>query len=343
MPRVATTSTFRTHKLPTGGRIPPCPPLKVRCPEPDCPWSFKTPTDLRRHTPRHMSPEERERQMYKCPEPGCTHKSLQKSNLETHYVAKHTGLKPHVCKQCTYCAADPSCLHRHMRAIHAYVSRSAPPRKRSAARASFIPATVETASPSSDYAESSTSSWSVSPSPASSTDYLSPSVSYSPSASFDDQYTSYSPLAMSDALLHPHSSASSPNSSTHSSLPSSTHASLPASPSFDSSNNWKWDDAFESGCFAIHAQIQTQQHTTTPASWPAMQHPAEGVDFFAPRCDASASAFEGAQPLCEDALLHQLSLLPSSVYDPTTSYLLDPSLGVQDFASVFGEWSDVLC
>ncbi|KAJ6582385.1 hypothetical protein B0H19DRAFT_1229362 [Mycena capillaripes] len=335
MPRVTTTSTSGTHKLPTNGRIPPCPPLKVRCPEQGCPWSFRTPTDLRRHMPRHMSPEERESQMYKCPEPGCTHRSLQRSNLETHYIAKHTGLKPHVCKQCTYCTADPSCLHRHMRAVHAYVSRSERPKKRSAARASTIPATVETTSPSSDYCESSGSSWSTAPSPASSMDFL-----FS-GASFDEQSTSYSPPVIPDALLYLNSYVSSPASSTECSLPSPTHVSLPASPAIDTLSNWKWDDAFETGCFAIHEETH---HTTIPALGPAMQYPAEGVNFFAPGCDATAFAFlpistsiEAELPLFDPA---QLFFQPP-VYD-TTSYLLEPSLEIQGLASVLGEWSAVV-
>ncbi|KAJ7364546.1 hypothetical protein DFH08DRAFT_950115 [Mycena albidolilacea] len=145
MPRVATTSTSRSHKL-ADGKMPPSPPRRVRCPESSCPWSFKNQTDLSRHMPRHMSPEERKKQMYKCPQPGCTHRSLQKSNLQTHYNAKHSGLKPHVCKKCAYCVADPSCLHKDMVAVHQYIPGTTPRKCRSAA--SLIPAADASTVPS---------------------------------------------------------------------------------------------------------------------------------------------------------------------------------------------------
>ncbi|KAJ6582395.1 hypothetical protein B0H19DRAFT_1332575 [Mycena capillaripes] len=285
--------------------------------------------------PRHMSPEERESQMYECPEPGCTHRSLQKSNLETHYIAKHTGLKPHVCKQCTYCTADPSCLRRHMRTVHAYVSRSEPPKKRSAARASTIPGTVGTTLPSSDYFESSGSSSSAAPSPASPTDFV-----FS-GASFDGQSTSYSPPVIPDALLYLNYYASSPASSTDCSLPSPTHASLPASPAIDTLINWKWDDTFETGCFAIHEQTH---HTTTPALGPAIQYPANGVNFFAPDCDATASALlpVSISIKTEQLLFHPALLFFQPPVYESTSYLLEPSLEIQGLAFVSGEWSGMV-
>ncbi|ESK89605.1 zinc-responsiveness transcriptional activator [Moniliophthora roreri MCA 2997] len=41
-------------------------------------------TDLALHRKTHLSPEERAAVGYQCPEPGCTFKSLQKSNFNTH-------------------------------------------------------------------------------------------------------------------------------------------------------------------------------------------------------------------------------------------------------------------
>ncbi|KAJ7893369.1 hypothetical protein B0H14DRAFT_3671857 [Mycena olivaceomarginata] len=130
-----------------------------------------------------MSSEEREKQTYKCPQPGCTHQSLQKSNLTTHFNAKHSGLKPHVCKKCTYCAADPACLYRHMVALHNYAPGTEP----------ALPS-----SPSSDYSDLSTDTWtrSAAPSPSSAT-YSHPlsSPSHS-SASPDELFSSYPPFIL---------------------------------------------------------------------------------------------------------------------------------------------------
>ncbi|KAJ7093502.1 hypothetical protein C8R44DRAFT_890725 [Mycena epipterygia] len=102
---------------------PPFPPRHVRCPEPGCPWGYHRSNDLKRHSLAHMSSEEKAAAMFVCKEPNCKHMTLQKSNMETHYNAKYSGLKPHICNQCAYCAADPSSLHHHKRAVH----RSGPP------------------------------------------------------------------------------------------------------------------------------------------------------------------------------------------------------------------------
>ncbi|KAJ7722012.1 hypothetical protein B0H16DRAFT_1692021 [Mycena metata] len=216
MPRVATTSSARPRQLPSGGRMPPSPALRFRCPEQGCLWSYSRRSDLNRHLPTHMSPEEREKQMYQCPEVGCTKKFLQKSNMITHYTASHTGLKPYICTQCSYCTADPACLHRHMRDIHAYVPGSEPRRKQSAASAllsSIMEPVVRCVSPSSE-----SESWNMS-----------------------------TPSSPNAKLYYPHDALyldlPSPSSS------SSCDSSLPASPE----DSWMWDPSFEAAlaCFDV--------------------------------------------------------------------------------------------
>ncbi|KAJ7444504.1 hypothetical protein FB451DRAFT_1434399 [Mycena latifolia] len=133
MPRLATTSTSSSsHRKPSGGKTPPCPPLRFRCIKQGCLWSFARKSCLERHLHRHKSPVEKDKLMYKCPEHRCTHKTLQKSNLITHYHAKHAGLKPHICSECSYCAADPSCLYRHMQVVHRTAFGTAPRVRRAA-------------------------------------------------------------------------------------------------------------------------------------------------------------------------------------------------------------------
>ncbi|KAF8212615.1 hypothetical protein K438DRAFT_2009971 [Mycena galopus ATCC 62051] len=347
MPRVATTSTSRSHKLAEGGKTPPNPPLRLRCPQDDCPWSFRTQTDLKRHLPRHMSHEEREKQydlfiaarvssltiflrMYKCPQPGCSHKSLQKSNLETHYVSKHTGIKPHVCKQCTYCASDPSCLHRHMRAVHAYVSGTAPRKKRSDEYSATVPAVAEpttAGSSAADYSEFIADSWTGASSPSSST--YSP-FSPAPGTFSDEEFAS------DNEILYPNF----PSSSS-----SSTDFFLPASPT--GSSEWMWEEAFEAPLFppCEKSSVANIVLETRPTAAPVIQYPAEGIDFFAGGLDTTVLTgdVQQQQP-CDESLLFTLP----SLYDPA-SYALDAfsSCGFQEGMCIptafVGEWNGALC
>ncbi|KAJ7248966.1 hypothetical protein C8J57DRAFT_1672126 [Mycena rebaudengoi] len=102
-----------------GDKQPPWPPYAFRCPVGDCPWSYPREIDLDRHGPQHMSVEERRKRMFACPWEGCDHRTLQKSNLLTHYLT-HTGEKPLICatikedgQRCTYCTGDPASMSRH--------------------------------------------------------------------------------------------------------------------------------------------------------------------------------------------------------------------------------------
>ncbi|KAJ7470354.1 hypothetical protein FB451DRAFT_335024 [Mycena latifolia] len=89
---------------------------------------------LRRNNdlPRHMvlHAKNKEEFMYSCPVEGCTHQTLQKSNLATH-IRTHTRAKPHKCpeyfpngQKCDFATADPSSLHRHRKRKHGYKSKS---------------------------------------------------------------------------------------------------------------------------------------------------------------------------------------------------------------------------
>ncbi|KAJ7847758.1 hypothetical protein B0H14DRAFT_3138454 [Mycena olivaceomarginata] len=317
MPRVATTSTSRSQKL-ADGKVPPSPPLRVRCPESSCPWSFRTQTDLRRHMPRHMSAEEREKQMYKCPHPGCTHQSLQKSNLQTHFNSKHSGLKPHVCKKCTYCASDPSSLHRHMVAIHKYVSGTTPRKRRSIAPSSSIPAFGEPilpVSPSSDYSDYTSDAWSAGASP-------------SPSSS---AYSHFSPSP-------PSSSSSDEELFAFISSPPS----LPTSPT--GPNGWMWDAHFEEAFFPTCEKSSVVEFTPSPE--PALQYPAQGIDFLAAGHDAATFL-----PTCFDIEQQQEPLFGDSLLffqpPPAASYELETfsSCGFKDVVSpnaFVGEWNGAL-
>ncbi|ESK91496.1 c2h2 finger domain [Moniliophthora roreri MCA 2997] len=75
--------------------------------------------DLRRHAKTHLSKEKRAKVEHRCPEPGCTYKTLQPSNLKTHRNT-HTGELPNKCPNCSRCFSDPGSLIRHRRSVHNY-------------------------------------------------------------------------------------------------------------------------------------------------------------------------------------------------------------------------------
>ncbi|KAJ6483500.1 hypothetical protein C8R47DRAFT_1217583 [Mycena vitilis] len=165
MPRVATYPS-RPSKLngPARRRTPPFPPLKVLCPHPGYPWSYRSQTDLNRHLPQHMSPAEREKLMHECTAPGCTFQCLQKSNLNTHFTAKHTDVKPYACADCLYRTADPAPFCRHKSAtMHEYVSGSEKRKRKTQVKALFLDAVARSTRHSDDSGPSS-GSWSSAPS-----------------------------------------------------------------------------------------------------------------------------------------------------------------------------------
>jgi hypothetical protein len=109
-----------------------------------------------------------------------------------------SGLKPHVCKKCTYCAADPACLYRHMVALHNYAPGTVPRKGRLSTHSDSIQEPALPSSPSSDYSDLSTDTWtrSAAPSPSLAT-YSHPlsSPSHS-SASPDELFSSYPPFIL---------------------------------------------------------------------------------------------------------------------------------------------------
>ncbi|KAJ6492033.1 hypothetical protein C8R45DRAFT_1096089 [Mycena sanguinolenta] len=327
MPRVATTSTSRSQQPAKGGKVPPNLSLSLLCPQTGCPWSFSNKTDLRRHLPRHMSPEEREKRMYKCPYPGCTHRSLQKSNLETHYNSKHTGLKPLACKQCEYRASDPSTLHRHMRSMHAYVSGTAPRRTKASASASAT--WIAEPIPASPESDSSFDSWSTSPSssnsPSSSTYSDFPPTPTLPVASTssrpEEVFVYNTPFALTNALYA--NAATVPTAASTSSMDPSLLA---------ASAGWTWGQSKSSFDAAAFLPCDGQgccvdtgvgfANVTAGAEYPPAQYPAEGIDFFF----NSIGELSPQQQQCESSCM----FAPPHLYDPVSaSYLSACDCGFQ--------------
>ncbi|KAJ7071723.1 hypothetical protein B0H15DRAFT_88425 [Mycena belliarum] len=106
-----------------------------------CGVTVKRPSDLPRHMLTHA--KNKEELMFQCPFPECGHKTLQRSNLETHIriqcvclvSAEHlslptliilsTNARPLQCvailadgSRCTYATSDPSSLYRHKKRRH---------------------------------------------------------------------------------------------------------------------------------------------------------------------------------------------------------------------------------
>ncbi|OCB91508.1 hypothetical protein A7U60_g1243 [Sanghuangporus baumii] len=68
----------------------------------------------------------RQMRRFHCSFPGCTHTSLQKSNLKTHYISKHLHLRHHQCNfyGCTKSYSDASALIRHEKLTHGFFRRA---------------------------------------------------------------------------------------------------------------------------------------------------------------------------------------------------------------------------
>ncbi|KAJ7206278.1 hypothetical protein GGX14DRAFT_643257 [Mycena pura] len=266
-----------------GSKAPPNPPLRLRCAERDCPWSYHRQSDLNRHRQCHLSPAEREKKMLKCTEPGCMHKTLQRSNLMTHYRAKHSGKKPHNCTECSYAAADPSCLIRHLRAHHTDERVAGTQWRTQRAETPASAVDLVSAPLTGSSLDTSPNSWTappslsrLAPSPASSTSsdelmalYFAPLSSMSFTSEVPasgSSRLSFSPLMSSEASpdfcspdAFPFYYPPSPTVSDASSV------SLLPSPPPDA---WTWDPA----CFAI---------APTPAPGPALLHAGADLAFFA--------------------------------------------------------------
>ncbi|KAJ7232756.1 hypothetical protein C8J57DRAFT_1532965 [Mycena rebaudengoi] len=71
------------------------------------PWSYDRASDLKRTRSGTCRLPEKKRLMFRCPVPAASHKTLQKSNIATHYRT-HTGEKPCICLAYAADGADPS-------------------------------------------------------------------------------------------------------------------------------------------------------------------------------------------------------------------------------------------
>ncbi|KAF7317263.1 hypothetical protein HMN09_00461400 [Mycena chlorophos] len=109
-----------------GGKPLPEHPLYFKCK--DCAYSANRQTELERHSIQHMSDEERDKRMFHCTFAGCTHKTLQQSNLKSHIRAKHTNEKPFACEVsgCEYRSADQPGLVHHRASKHAELYPTVP-------------------------------------------------------------------------------------------------------------------------------------------------------------------------------------------------------------------------
>ncbi|KAJ7213256.1 hypothetical protein C8J57DRAFT_1397745 [Mycena rebaudengoi] len=95
---------------------------RAQCPT--CGTTVKRTGDLPRHMLTHA--KNKEELMFQCPVPECGHRTLQRSNLETH-IRTHTASKPLICSlifpngsKCNFATADPSSLHRHKKRKHGW-------------------------------------------------------------------------------------------------------------------------------------------------------------------------------------------------------------------------------
>ncbi|KAI9569751.1 hypothetical protein HD554DRAFT_2170745 [Boletus coccyginus] len=84
-----------------------------------CHKTINRKADLPRHMKTHA--ENKEALMHACDHPGCTYKTLQRSNLLTH-LDVHLRQRRHKCPEedCGFRCTDPGSLTRHRRGVHGY-------------------------------------------------------------------------------------------------------------------------------------------------------------------------------------------------------------------------------
>ncbi|KAF9267222.1 hypothetical protein L218DRAFT_725083 [Marasmius fiardii PR-910] len=104
--------------MPRSSTTPSSNPAGSQCP--DCGFIPVRRSDMARHKKIHS--ENKEELLHRCPWPGCTVASLQKSNINTHYNT-HTRKKTKCCPDCTFRTVDPGSLTRHRKSLHDYVPK----------------------------------------------------------------------------------------------------------------------------------------------------------------------------------------------------------------------------
>ncbi|KAJ7486338.1 hypothetical protein B0H11DRAFT_2015741 [Mycena galericulata] len=337
----------------TGGKQPPFPPRRYRCSEEGCPWSYHRKSDLERHRPKHMSEEEKRSYMIICPEPNCTHATLQKSNIITHYNSRHTGLKPYLCDECSYCASDPSCMYHHRRALHGYVpGRKLRALKRESSsddlldvRTSFSDDAGQSTAPA--YPQSTSScdaDWAPSP-PATSTSFDSfPSPSESSSPTFGSATSPVGGCSTPESAYATYSPASSPGAASPSASASSFE-----SPSPTDVTPWPWFwTPTPAGYESMFGSCDSDMVAATARPGPPMLYPAERTMHF------SAQEQEQEQMLLTEILaylaeppLHAPAPMPMPIFYPscTTDAYGFPALFVAQLENVRpfeGEWHGVI-
>ncbi|EJD02124.1 uncharacterized protein FOMMEDRAFT_157315 [Fomitiporia mediterranea MF3/22] len=94
----------------------------------ECGKCFTRRSDLNRHALLHKPDAKR----YYCAYPGCSHSSLQKGNLKTHYIAKHLLQRLFQCRfhGCPKSYTDESALIKHEKSHHRFFRRAQRPHER---------------------------------------------------------------------------------------------------------------------------------------------------------------------------------------------------------------------
>ncbi|KAJ7164448.1 hypothetical protein C8R46DRAFT_1099548 [Mycena filopes] len=295
------------------------------CLEEDCPWSFHTTTDLRRHSVKHIPLEQRREYMWKCPWPGCGCMMLQSGNMTTHYRT-HTREKPLFCPDpdCRFATGDPASLTHHRQSVHDYIpgtdarkrpttfsSSAAPSSSASSSSAanSYSPPLSQSSSSYSSASTSTSTSSSRSSTPSSAYSELSMQSWVSTSSLSSYSYgggSAYPPSGSGSGYgggmyAHGHATyATGPGADSMALAAASTWIALPA-PAFDTSScsmgMLRMDVPYaQPMCMlmppATHAHAYTHAHTLAPTGrpGPALLYPATQVEFLQAlaRCSSEA-------------------------------------------------------
>ncbi|KAI0303017.1 hypothetical protein BC826DRAFT_982878 [Russula brevipes] len=101
-------SFLSTTKPPSG--------CEAECPE--CGVTLSRLADMKRH--RKTKHSDGTETKFACPLPGCQYKTLQKGNLKTHLVARHSDSPQYPCPECDRFYSDAAARIRHRKRVHGY-------------------------------------------------------------------------------------------------------------------------------------------------------------------------------------------------------------------------------